>query len=390
MTAMSRHAILIGGCGVESEMWMRYGLELAHECGATPVVLPCGIHADISPISFEKREECFLLTQFPTSEVELQHLIHASNEGKMDLLLSRGVPEHGLREIVVASGGGTRALKAIDLAGRLGAKWNLPIRVLRVIRPLKQLPIDSFEWTQYLEEIRDAMTLQCKLQGVDASIHLAIGESVSETISRHISPNDFLLLGGPSDWRILQHPEGTIPYEILAAVSNPAILLIPAWTKEICLSEVYWEDTIRLNLFPKDKSQAISLLVNALVEEQQIPGHLAAIAKEAAETRERIQTTAVGCGVAVPHAALDGFTSIVGCLGIFPDGVRFEQRNNTRVHFAFLLITPRDDYGQYLVILSQLARLMHKESNRNALLKCITPKSASELIVCSGNTMEPC
>jgi mannitol/fructose-specific phosphotransferase system IIA component (Ntr-type) len=70
--------------------------------------------------------------------------------------------------------------------------------------------------------------------------------------------------------------------------------------------------------------------------------------------------------------------------------VRFDERNDALVHFAFLLITPREDYDHYLVILSQLARLMHKESNRNALLKCITPKSASELIICSGNTMEPC
>lgn len=289
---------------------------------------------------------------------------------------------------VNTSGGGTRALKAIDLAGRLGKAWNIQVRVLRIVRPLAQLPAGSPAWEQYLDEIRSAMTLQCKLQGVDASIELVIGDSVPQSIADNLSANELLLMGGPSDWRLVQHAEGAIPYEVLEAVSNSTLLLIPAQTKEIGLSEVYWEDTIRLNLFPHDKWDAISLLIDALVEERQIPVSLAATVRAAAAERESIQPTAVGCEVAVPHAALPGFSSIVGCLGVFPDGVSFSGRDAERVRFAFLLITPREDYGQYLVVLSQLARLMHKECNRAAFLECKTPKAASELIARNGITAQ--
>ncbi len=388
MNAVRHHAILVGGTSAESGRWIQYGLELAGACGADPILFPSGIHGAITPPPFADGKECFLLAELPPAEAKLQRLVGIPADGKMDLLLSRGIPGSRYGGIVVASGGGTRALKAIDLAGRLGKAWNIQVRVLRIVRPLAQLPAGSPAWEQYLDEIRSAMTLQCKLQGVDASIDLVIGDSVPQSIADNLSANELLLMGGPSDWRLVQHAEGAIPYEVLEAVSNSTLLLIPAQTKEIGLAEVYWEDTIRLNLFPRDKWEAISLLVDALVEERQIPVNLAATVCAAAAERESIQPTAVGCEVAVPHAALPGFSSIVGCLGVFPDGVPFSGRDVERVRFAFLLITPREDYGQYLVVLSQLARLMHKESNRAALLESKTPKAASELIARNGITAQ--
>ena len=76
-----------------------------------------------------------------------------------------------------------------------------------------------------------------------------------------------------------------------------------AAANDLQLSRIFWEHTIRLDLAPKDKWDAIAQMVDALIEEKQIPASERHTVLEAALDRERKGSTSLGHGTAIPHCA---------------------------------------------------------------------------------------
>jgi mannitol/fructose-specific phosphotransferase system IIA component (Ntr-type) len=87
--------------------------------------------------------------------------------------------------------------------------------------------------------------------------------------------------------------------------------------------------------------------------------------------RDRLDTTSLGNGFAVPHARTDHVQQIVLAVGRSEAGVPFEGGETVRV--MFMLGTPKARPGDYLQVLSTLCRLLKDPANREAFLRAPTP-----------------
>ena len=84
---------------------------------------------------------------------------------------------------------------------------------------------------------------------------------------------------------------------------------------------------------------------------------------EALLERERLGTTGVGQGVAIPHAKLPGLTRIHGLFARLEEPIDFEAIDDQPVDLVFLLLAPEGAGADHLKALARVSRLLrHKET----------------------------
>jgi mannitol/fructose-specific phosphotransferase system IIA component (Ntr-type) len=90
--------------------------------------------------------------------------------------------------------------------------------------------------------------------------------------------------------------------------------------------------------------------------------------------RERLDTTCLGNGIALPHARTEHVKKIVIAVGRSDPGVLFENVDQN-VRLMFVLGTPKSNPGDYLMLVGSLCRLIKDASSRDALLAAPTPEA---------------
>jgi PTS system nitrogen regulatory IIA component len=75
------------------------------------------------------------------------------------------------------------------------------------------------------------------------------------------------------------------------------------------------------------------------------------------EERERMQSTGMKDGLAIPHAKIEGLESLVACLGVSPSGVDFSALDEKPSQVFVVLLTPESARGLHLKALARTARL---------------------------------
>lgn len=76
--------------------------------------------------------------------------------------------------------------------------------------------------------------------------------------------------------------------------------------------------------------------------------------------RETSHTTALGNGVALPHATVAGLEEPVVMVGVSPDGVDFCAQQDTPVRLFFLLLSPMEEAGRHIKLLARIVRLVRQ------------------------------
>ena len=89
----------------------------------------------------------------------------------------------------------------------------------------------------------------------------------------------------------------------------------------------------------------------------------------ALEDRERLNSTALGDGVAIPHGKLAGVKRVVAAFGRSPGGIDFNSLDGKPTHLFFLLVAPEDSAGAHLKALARISRLLKDEPFRSRLLQ---------------------
>ncbi len=84
-------------------------------------------------------------------------------------------------------------------------------------------------------------------------------------------------------------------------------------------------------------------------------------------TRERLGSTALGHGVALPHGRLSDLDRVRGALIRTRDPIEFEAPDAEPVDLFFALAVPDQRHDEHLRMLSQLAELVSDEARRGAL-----------------------
>ena len=89
---------------------------------------------------------------------------------------------------------------------------------------------------------------------------------------------------------------------------------------------------------------------------------------DALRQRERLASTALADGIAVPHARLPGLTQMVGALARSHAGIDFDSHDGGPTHLFFLLVGPPDQPGAHLRALASVSRLLHDPRCRAGLM----------------------
>lgn len=84
--------------------------------------------------------------------------------------------------------------------------------------------------------------------------------------------------------------------------------------------------------------------------------------------RERLGSTAIGDGIAIPHGKLAGVRQIVGIFGRHRRGVDFESLDGRPTHLFFVLVAPEDSTSLHLKALARVSRLFKDSSFRERLI----------------------
>lgn len=78
--------------------------------------------------------------------------------------------------------------------------------------------------------------------------------------------------------------------------------------------------------------------------------------------REKLGTTGVGRGVAIPHGKLAGLDRIVGLLAFLETPVNFEAVDDAPVDLVFLLLAPENAGAEHLRVLARVSRLLRDKA----------------------------
>jgi PTS system nitrogen regulatory IIA component len=134
-------------------------------------------------------------------------------------------------------------------------------------------------------------------------------------------------------------------------------------------------NAITVDLKAADKKSAIVELVEILKSTKKAKKTDEII--EVVLEREKLGSTGIGQGVAIPHGKTDVLQEQVGVLGISRKGIEFNSLDGEPVHIIFLLVGPVEIAGQHLKALSRISRLFKDKFLRQA----IKDASSSEEIV---------
>jgi mannitol/fructose-specific phosphotransferase system IIA component (Ntr-type) len=96
--------------------------------------------------------------------------------------------------------------------------------------------------------------------------------------------------------------------------------------------------------------------------------------------RERISSTALGRGVAIPHAKIAAADAIVGCLGLSRLGIDFDSEDGQPTRIFFALVAPKTSTGEHLKVLARIARLCQSDGFTGELLEADGAREAHEVI----------
>jgi PTS system nitrogen regulatory IIA component len=103
--------------------------------------------------------------------------------------------------------------------------------------------------------------------------------------------------------------------------------------------------------------------------------------------RERLGTTGVGLGIAIPHGKLPGLDRITGLFARLDKPVDFEAIDNQPVDLVFLMLAPEDAGADHLKALARVSRLLRDRAvcaklrgtdNADALYALLTDERASD------------
>ena len=146
------------------------------------------------------------------------------------------------------------------------------------------------------------------------------------------------------------------------------------------LGDLLKEGQIASGFQARDKWEAITLLVDLLVAQGRLKADLRESVYGALAAREKVASTGMEHGVAIPHASVDGIEDALAALAIAPQGVPFQSADGQPARLIVLLVIPRKAVQKHIRTLAGIARLLQYEETRDALSGARSPREALQLI----------
>ncbi|MFH0989061.1 MAG: PTS sugar transporter subunit IIA [bacterium] len=143
------------------------------------------------------------------------------------------------------------------------------------------------------------------------------------------------------------------------------------------ISDILNEQVIRINLPGSTKTEVINAMIDLAAQQEKV------LDKEKLRTaifeREKIMSTGVGSGFAIPHGKTDAVSDITASLGITEQPIDYQALDDQPVRILFLLVGRDNMVGPHIKLLSRISRLMNKEEFRSRLLEATSVTEIMEI-----------
>jgi fructose-specific phosphotransferase system IIA component len=143
------------------------------------------------------------------------------------------------------------------------------------------------------------------------------------------------------------------------------------------IASILEEEFIAIKLPASTKEEALNGMVDLLKSSPKVLD-LEKV-RTAILEREKIMSTGVGHGFAIPHGKTDALTDIIAAFAITAAPIDFHALDQQPVQLIFMLVGRETHVGTHLKLLSRVSRLMNSESFRQQLLNANSPAEVLEL-----------
>jgi len=113
---------------------------------------------------------------------------------------------------------------------------------------------------------------------------------------------------------------------------------------------------------------------------KRVPGVPAEKLTEVLLDRERLSSTGIGDGVAIPHGKLAGLPGLVAAFGVSREGLDFDAIDGKPTHLFFALLAPENSAGVHLKALARISRLFKNPAFRKAIVEAPDAQRVYDLI----------
>ncbi|MDR0676009.1 MAG: PTS sugar transporter subunit IIA [Elusimicrobiota bacterium] len=144
------------------------------------------------------------------------------------------------------------------------------------------------------------------------------------------------------------------------------------------ISDFLSRDMIKIGLESTSKKDVIIELVDILAKTKKIvdKDNIVKILME----REKLGTTGIGQGVAIPHAKTDSVKDVLAVFGISKKGVNFSSLDGEPVYIIFMFLSPENSSGLHLKVLAKASQLLKDKYFREPLKELNTVDEVIKMI----------
>ena len=141
------------------------------------------------------------------------------------------------------------------------------------------------------------------------------------------------------------------------------------------ISDILNQDVVVTGLEGNSKNDIIESMIDLVATSPKVldKGKV----RKAIFEREKIMSTGVGNGFAIPHGKSDAVSEIVAAFAVTEKPIDYESLDEKPVRLVFLLVGKDNLVGPHIKLLSRISRLMNKEEFRSRLLDM---KSSAEIL----------
>ncbi len=132
------------------------------------------------------------------------------------------------------------------------------------------------------------------------------------------------------------------------------------------ITEFLREDMVLPDLSHKDKAGVLAELVQPLADKH---GLSAPRLLEVLLEREKLGSTGIGEGVAIPHGKLQGLSGLLASFGRSRPGVDFAAIDGRQTTLFFVLFAPENSAGIHLKALARISRIFKSPAFRQGILE---------------------
>ena len=115
------------------------------------------------------------------------------------------------------------------------------------------------------------------------------------------------------------------------------------------------------------KKKALDILSDSLAEQSGLNKNKIL---DALLAREKLGSTSLGKGIAIPHCRIDALEDTYTAMLKLDEGVEFDASDEIAVTFLFCIVVSEDENETHLKLLSELAEILDSEHTRNAIQRC--------------------